>query len=212
MGAAERQKILFCFVGPGASGKSTVCRRLLERDRGLCLSVSTTTRAPRGTEKDGIEYHFVDDAEFQRRVESDRFLEHAAFGGRRYGSERSNLEEAEAAGCDLLFDIDVQGAVALRARFPGRVVVVFIFPPSFAVLQERFRQRGTESEARIQERLRIADEEVTRLTTEGITDYLIINDDLETAVRDAQSIVGAERLRYTRINDELVRKMLSREG
>lgn len=210
MAVIDRQKILFCFVGPGASGKSTLCRELLERDGALELSISTTTRAPRGVEKNEVHYFFVDDAEFQRRVEADQFLEHAVFGGKRYGSERANLARAEAAGRDLLLDIDVQGAVALRERFPGRVVLIFVFPPTFAVLQDRFRQRGTESEERIQERLRIAEHEIARLTSEGITDYLVINDNLEAAIREAQAIVQAERLSFSRISPEQVQRIVGR--
>lgn len=202
--------LLFCFVGPGASGKSTVCSELLAESPDLALSISTTTRAPRGAEQEGVHYCYVSEEEFSRRVESGAFLEHAHFAGKRYGTERRNLDDAEKNGRDLLLDIDVQGAVSLKAALGSRVIVVFVFPPSFSVLEERFRARGTETDERIRERLRIAELEIRRLTSEGVTDYLIVNDRLDDAVRAARAIITAERHRFSRVRPETLKALFDR--
>ncbi len=194
----KHHPIFFCFCGPAASGKSTLCRELVRLDSRLRLSVSTTTRSPRGEEKDGIDYYFVSDAEFQNRIASGRFLEHAVFNGKRYGTELGNLESAESDGADLLLDIDVQGAEALKKLRPADTVVIFIFPPSMAVLEERFRARGTEDEEKIQARLQIARKEIETLRSPGFSDYYIENDDLQQAVKSSQAIVDAERCRFHR--------------
>jgi len=193
-----REAILFCFCGPAASGKSTICRELLALDEKLRLSISTTTRAPRGEEVDGEDYFFVTPAEFQKRISAGKFLEHAVFNEKHYGTEIANLEQAEAEGSDLLLDIDVQGAESLKKLYPGRTVVIFVFPPSFSVLEERFRSRGTEDEAKIQARLKIAQQEIEKLRSPGFSDYYLENDDLRNALKNAQAITAAERCRFSR--------------
>ena len=197
-----REAILFCFCGPAASGKSTICRELLALDDQLRLSVSTTTRAPRGKEVEGEDYFFVDEAEFKKRIAAGKFLEHAVFNEKHYGTETFNLELAKADGADLLLDIDVQGAESLKKLHPNRTIITFVFPPSFSVLEERFRARGTEDEAKIQARLKIAKNEIEKLRSPGFSDYYLENNDLREAVKSAQAIVRAERCRFSRISPD----------
>lgn len=211
MGARAKEPLLFCFCGPGASGKSTICRELARSSElNLFLSISTTSRKPRGKEADGVEYHFVAEAEFLKRVRDRKFIEHAEFGGSYYGTETKNIQDASSRGADLLLDIDVQGAKLLRAQFRERVVVVFVFPPSIKILEERFRARGTDSEERIQERLRIAEREVAALSTPDFSDYLVVNDILAEAVSLSASIVEAERARFSRLNEAELRAIFER--
>ena len=206
----DRSLIFFCLCGPGASGKSTISRQLVAGDPTLKLSISTTTRAPRGSEQDGVEYHFVSEEEFGRRVEQSLFLEHAAFGSKRYGTGEENLKDAVATGQDLILDIDVQGAAELKRLFGVQVVTVFVFPPSFAELEFRFRARGTDSEARIQERLQMAEEEIRRLLAPGFSDYLLLNGTLADSLEHARAIVSAERQRRARCSDSWLASIVSR--
>lgn len=193
---------MFCFCGPAGSGKSSICTELRKTLPDLTLSISTTSRAPRGSEKDGTEYFFVTPEEFSKRVQAKKFIEHAVFNGNHYGTELANIERAAAQGCDLLLDIDVQGAEQLRALAPKQVVVVFLFPPSFSVLEQRFRDRKTDSEDKIQARLKIAREEIRVLSTAGFSDYFLLNDDFKKAASDAASIVQAERCRFWRVSQD----------
>ncbi len=206
----DRSLIFFCFCGPGASGKSTISRQLVASDPTLKLSISTTTRAPRGSEQNGREYHFVSEEQFQSLVDRSLFLEHATFGSRRYGTGEANLTEAVAAGQDLILDIDVQGAAELKRLFGPQVVTVFVFPPSFAELEFRFRARGTDSDERIEERLQLAEEEIRRLLAPGFSDYLLLNGELEVAFAHAQAIVSAERQRRARCTDAWLASIVSR--
>jgi guanylate kinase len=193
---------MFIFCAPAGAGKSTICRELLQRDSSLMLSVSTTTRPPRPGEKDGVHYFFVTEREFELRVQDGRFLEHARFGGARYGTELKNIESAKSQGADLLFDIDVQGAESLKKSFPDQVAVVFVFPSSLEVLLQRLRARGTDSEERIAERMRIARRELEVLLGKDFSDYLLLNDELERAVIKASTIISAERMRMCHIERE----------
>lgn len=201
------EPILFVFCGPTASGKSTICQRLLQGDGNLLSSISTTTRKPRENEVEGVHYFFVDEEEFADRVDAGCFLEHAKYGGNCYGTELRNIELAKAQGKDLVLDIEVQGVEQLKELHPNQLVTTFIFPPSFSVLVDRLRERRTEDEASIQRRLLIARVELARLTSPGFSDYLLINDDLDTSVLQAQAIVQAERMRFSRLDPNFVTKL-----
>jgi guanylate kinase len=188
---ASRPGILFVVSAPSGGGKSTLVRKLVERVDGLEFSVSYTTRPRREGERDGREYHFVDDARFDAMVSDDDFLEWARVFDCRYGTGRGATERALAAGRDLVLDIDVQGAEQVRRRDP-RAVSVFLLPPDYPTLEARLRDRR--SEGREQRKMRLSQarreaEEYTRY------DYLVVNDDVEGAVRALTSIVEAERHR-----------------
>jgi guanylate kinase len=185
-----RRPVLFVFSGPSGVGKSTLVRRLIERTE-LWRSVSMTTRKPRAGERDGADYIFVSREEFDRAVRDGDLIEHATVHGESYGTPRRPVEERLAEGKDVLLEIDVQGALAVRSRFPG-ARLVFVAPPSAEALEARLRSRRTEPEEKIVARMRRAREEMAAV---GEYDYVIVNEDLDRAVADAEAVVRAERLR-----------------
>lgn len=190
--------MILLISGPSGAGKSTVYRELMRREPRLAFSVSTTTRPPRAGEADGVDYHFVDDAAFDRLVASDAFLEWAPVHDRRYGTRRDHVAALEAAGSIPLLDIDVQGAVQVLDRLGAEVVSVFLFPPSWEVLEARLRGRGTDSDEVIATRLRNARWEV------GFADryaYWVVNDTVEAAVARLQAIMAAEECRRERVGE-----------
>jgi len=180
--------------GPSGAGKNTAIDRLLTDTPDLVYSVSHTTRPPRPGEEDGVDYHFVSTVDFDRMVAAGAFIEHVIYLGDQYGTSECEITRLAAKGFDIVLNIDTQGACELRrVGVPGTVLVfVFFAPPSLAPLGERLRARGSESEAAIAERLRVASREIEALP---IFDYLVINDTIENAVRELSAIVEAERLR-----------------
>ena len=190
--------ILFCFCGPTASGKTTICEQLLEKEPKLFLSVSSTTRAPRKGEVNGVHYHFITKQEFEASIKNNEFLEYAKFNDNFYGTKKSNIDDAKRLGKDLLLDIEVQGVAQLKKNFDRNVVTVFVFPVSFAEMKKRLENRATESKESIAKRLSIAEKEVAILSADGFSDYLLINAEVSTSVQSAQTIVRAERLRFPR--------------
>ena len=192
----DRHGIVFIVSGPSGAGKSTLVEALMTRFSDLTLSVSYTTRPPRGTEVDGREYHFVDAAAFQALDAADAFAESAHVHGSLYGTPRAPLDDAIAAGRDMLLDIDVQGARRLKRLYRDAAVAMMVFPPSWHELERRLRERATDSEATITRRLARAHEEADALPE---YDYWIRNDDRDAAVERAIAIVLAERARVSRV-------------
>jgi len=193
-GAASRRGIPFVVSAPSGTGKTTVCRLALTRDEGLEFSISHTTRKPREGERNGVDYHFVDEEQFRDLVASGAFLEHAEYAGRCYGTSWSSLEAPLEAGRDLLLEIEVQGAAQVReARADARFV--FLLPPSMRVLEQRLRGRGTDSDEVIAARLALAERELEAVR---FFDYVIVNDLLEESVAALLEVVGAERAGDTR--------------
>ena len=190
-----RKGKLFVVSGPSGAGKGTICRRLIEdaEEGSLRLSISMTTRAPREGEQHGVSYFFATREEFLQRIEEDGFLEYAEVYENFYGTPKAFVEQERAAGRDVLLEIDIQGAMKVKKACPDGVFL-FVVPPSFAILKERLIGRGTDSEETIRLRLSKARKE---LDFADEYDYLIINDDLETAVRTAESCIAAERARVT---------------
>lgn len=183
-----------CLVGPSGAGKSTLVQRFLaERpDYRRCLSV--TTRLPRGAEQDGVDYFFVDQAEFDRRVAAEAFLEHAVvFGKASYGTIRSWVTDRLADGQGVIKDLDIQGAAQIRGRMPD-AVLVFVTPSKRSEIERRLRARATDDEATIRRRL---DESERELAQAHLCGHLVINDDLDTAAKDLAAIVRAAELRIT---------------
>lgn len=179
---------------PSGTGKSTVCRRLLGRDRSLRYSVSCTTRPPRQGERRGRDYHFLGVEEFRRRARRGDFLEWAGVHGHCYGTPRRFLEQQVEAGRVVILAIDVQGARAVRRR-RGDAVTVFLLPPSWRSLEQRLERRRADPSDAVARRLRHAPEELRRAKE---YDYLVVNDALERAVRQIESIIAAEKLRASR--------------
>lgn len=195
------QGTLFVLSAPSGSGKSTLARRLIESDPGLSFSISYTTRPRRPDERDGREYHFVDDERFDAMVADDAFLEWAVVHRQRYGTARESTAAALATGRDLLLDIDVQGARQVRER-ASAAVLLFVLPPDFPTLQGRLRDRGSDDEDQISHRLSVARREVEEYSR---YDYLVVNDDLDRATQILRSIVVAERSRPARATAEVER-------
>ena len=187
--------LFLVLSGPSGSGKSTLMTAFMQRRPDFVRCLSVTTRPPRGSERDGVDYHFVDEAEFLRRVEAGAMLEHAqVFGKHRYGTLRSVVEGHVAAGRGVIKDMDVQGAAQVRVSFPA-AVHIFVVPPTRADIEQRLRGRGTDAPEIIARRLAEADHELARWRD---YDYLVVNDTVDRAVGDLETIVIAERLRIAR--------------
>ena len=185
------QGTLFIVSAPSGAGKTSMVRALMERDPDLGFSVSHTTRPPRPGEVDGRDYHFVDVPTFERMVEEGAFLEYARVFDNYYGTSRAAVEAQLAEGRDVFLDIDWQGARQVRQAWP-EAVSIFVLPPSREALDARLRGRGTDSEEVIAGRMARAVDEASHYDE---YDYLIVNDDFETAVGDLGAIVRARRLR-----------------
>ena len=184
---------LFVVSAPSGAGKSSMVKALLASEPSLGVSVSHTTRAPRGQEQDGREYHFVDRATFQAMVAAGDFLEWAEVHGNLYGTSRSSIETQVAAGHDVVLEIDWQGALQLKSLLSD-AVLVFILPPSWEELARRLNRRGEDTPDVIAQRLVNARLEVAQARH---FDFVIINSIFETAVFDLKAIVHSQRLRYS---------------
>jgi guanylate kinase len=191
----NRRGLMLVISSPSGAGKSTIARNLLENDDDLELSISVTTRPRRGSEIDGVHYHFKSEREFERMRDGEQLLEWAQVHGNFYGTPREAVEIAMAEGRDMLFDIDWQGALQLKEAMPGDTVSVFILPPSMAELKSRLLRRAEDSAKTIETRLENARHEIEHWRE---YDYVVINEDLEPAYKAVRSIVEAERLRRDR--------------
>jgi guanylate kinase len=176
---------VFVITGPSGVGKGTLIRTLRERIPELELSVSATTRDPRPGEHDGVDYHFLTDADFQRRADAGEFVEHAVYSGRRYGTLRAELQRRTAAGHPVVLEIEVQGARQVRTTLP-EAVQVFIAPPSLDALRARLVGRGTDDDEQVAARLRVAEQELAAQHEFG---HVVVNDRLEDAVEELVTIV-----------------------
>jgi guanylate kinase len=184
--------ILFIISAPSGSGKSTLVNELRKYVPSLEFSVSYTTRAPRGSEQDGREYHFITTDQFEQMIREGAFLEHAEVFGKHYGTPKSVLDDAARRGNDLLLDIDVQGERQVKSKMPDGVSI-FVLPPSRAELESRLRKRGTSenvSPEETQRRLAAAKKEIENYPN---YDYIVINDRLEQSIDELQAVVLGER-------------------
>jgi guanylate kinase len=191
--------LLLVLSAPSGAGKTTLAHRFRAAEPDAVFSVSVTTRAPRGEERDGVDYHFVSPARFAELVGEGAFAEWAEVHGQRYGTLRATVEEALRAGRIALFDIDVQGGAQIRRAWPREAAAVFIIPPTAAELERRLRGRSTDREDVIQRRLAAARSEVAR----GLAtyDYVIVNDEVGTAVEQLQAIAAHERAKRSSRTD-----------
>ena len=190
---------LFVVAAPSGAGKSTLVKALLQHEPQLAVSVSHTTRAPRGQEQDGREYHFVTPAVFQQMVDDGQFFEHAHVHGNWYGTSRRSVESLLAQGKDVVLEIDWQGALQIRSLFPA-ALLIFILPPSWDELAARLRGRGEDLPEVIAQRLANARHEVAQA---GSFDFVIINGSIEMALADLCAVVHEqpERLRFAAQRD-----------
>jgi guanylate kinase len=184
---------LFCVAAPSGAGKSSLVKALLELDARLAVSVSHTTRAPRGQEQHGREYWFTSEAEFRAMVARGEFFEWAQVHSNLYGTSRKAIEERLARGEDVVLEIDWQGALQIKKLF-SHAVLIFILPPSWEELAQRLARRGEDSPAVIQQRLANARAEVAQAQH---FDFVIINSLFDTALFDLKTVVHSQRLKYT---------------
>jgi len=197
--------LLIVVSGPSGAGKGTICSAYLERNPHAMLSVSVTTRKPRIGEKEGKNYFFRDKETFLKMVEDGEFLEYAEVYGNYYGTPKKFVEEELAAGNDVILEIDIQGALQVKERFP-EAVFVFIIPPSMEELKRRIVKRGTEDAEAIYRRFQSAYEELNYISRYN---YVIINDTVESAVAKLEAIVLAEKCRVDR-NKQLYLELTGR--
>ncbi len=191
----DKKGILIVVSGFSGSGKGTIMKELLNKyPDNYALSISATTRLPREGERDGVEYFFKTTEEFEQMIEDGDLVEYAQYVGNYYGTPRAYVESQLAAGKDVILEIEIQGALKIKERFP-ETVLLFVTPPSAQILKERLVGRGTEDMATIEKRLSRAVEEA-----QGIEnyDYLVINDDLAECVEEVHQIINNEHMRITR--------------
>jgi guanylate kinase len=193
--AIARRGLMLVLSSPSGAGKTTLSRMLLKADKGLELSVSVTTRPKRTGEKQGRDYLFIQKPQFEKMVEKGELLEWAEVFGNYYGTPRTPVERAVAAGRDVLFDIDWQGTQQLREKVKDDVATIFVLPPSVADLEERLRTRAQDSTAVIASRMAKAADEMSHWAE---YDYVIINKDIEQAFAEVRAILAAERLKRER--------------
>ena len=191
----RRRGLLLVLSSPSGAGKTTITRMLVDRDPFLDVSISVTTRKRRPSERDGKDYHFIDDERFEAMVAGGELLEHALVFGNRYGTPRAPVEQRLASGRDVVSDIDWQGTQRLRETVRDDVVSVFILPPSMAALEQRLRARAQDSDDVVAARMAKSADEMSHWPE---YDYVIINHDLDNSVRQVQAILTAERLKRGR--------------
>jgi guanylate kinase len=193
--------LLIVFSGPSGAGKDTILNRLIEKNPNIRLSVSATTRAPREGEENGKDYYFVTREHFESMLAQDEMLESAQYCGNYYGTPSAPINNWLSDGYDVILEIEVQGGGQIKKKCPD-CVSVFILPPSFAVLEQRLRNRKTENEETIQKRLTTAHKEILQANH---YDYAVINDTVEKAVDDINAIICAEKHRLVRDKDLIER-------
>ena len=198
---AKTSPLLIVVSAPSGGGKTTLCQQLLDQDPNMVRAVTCTTRPPRPGEQDGVDYYFLDAATFLKRVQAGDFLEHATVYGNSYGTLRSEVLGKLRQGRDVVLNVDVQGAAAIRdkaladAELGAALVTVFLTPSSLAILEKRLRKRGADSEGAIQKRLSVARQEIAQWKNFG---YLLISTTIAEDLRRMQAIVAAEKMRGSR--------------
>jgi guanylate kinase len=186
--------LLIVLSGPSGVGKGTVCSALRKRDTDIVYSVSATTRSPRAGEKEGINYFFKSKDEFKKMIEEDQLLEWAEYVGNYYGTPRSYVEEQIEVGNDVILEIEVQGALKVKEKFPHGVFI-FLSPPSMEELRHRIITRGTETDDSVKNRMSVAKEEIDMME---YYDYVVVNDQVESACDRIQAVITAEHCKKER--------------
>lgn len=198
----KKRGLLIVVSGFAGSGKGTLMKRLTEEYENYALSVSMTTRKPRPGEVHGREYFFVSKEEFEQKIQADGLIEYASYVENYYGTPRVFVEEQRAAGKNVVLEIEVQGALKVKKRFPD-AVLIFVLPPSIEELYKRLKNRGTETEDVIRKRMRRAAEEVALVEK---YDYILINDEVEEGVKKLHGLIEAARSTPGR-NEEFIQTM-----
>ena len=199
-----KKGLLIVISGPSGTGKGTICRELISKNK-LWMSVSATTRSPRKGEVDGVNYHFFTEETFKAKVKKKDFLEYAKVYGNYYGTPKSEVLKAIDEGKDVVLEIDIQGALKVKEAYP-KGVFIFILPPSMEELKNRIIKRGSETPESLMTRFKSAYKEINYVSKYN---YAVINDTIECAVKKIENIITAERCRVDRIKDEI---LSSKEG
>jgi guanylate kinase len=202
-----RRGLLIVLSSPSGAGKSTIARMLLDADREVTMSISATTRPMRPGEENDVDYHFVDDAQFDQMIAEGAFVEWAHVFGHRYGTPKAPVKAALRKGRDILFDIDWQGARQLEPDFGEHLVTIFLLPPTMTELEQRLHTRGTDSDAVIADRMRRAADEIDHWAE---YEYVLVNRDMAACVAQVRASVSGERSKRVRQSDlvEFVRELI----
>lgn len=190
----KNKGLLLVVSGPSGAGKGTVCKALMEKHPEVCMSVSATTRKPRPGEVDGVNYYFLEEAKFRTMIDNHEFIEWACFCQNYYGTPKKKVEDLLAEGKDVILEIEVQGAMQVKSKFPEGVFI-FVMPPSLEELRNRLLGRGTETAEVVEERLKTALWECTNIDKYN---YILINDDVNDATDRFAAIIEAEKMRIER--------------
>ena len=188
---------LIVISGPSGAGKGTVISKLLEKNKDLWLSISATSRKPRGKEKDGVEYYFLSEEDFEKKIDEDYFLEYAKYQDNYYGTPKSTIVDKLKEGLDVILEIEIQGAAKIKELVP-EAIFIFILPPTEKELLKRLIGRNTEDSNKIIKRFERAYKEINEVTKYN---YVVVNDEIDNAVEKVKSIIKAEKCRVDRIED-----------
>ena len=189
---------LIVISGPSGSGKGTIVKKLIdETDHNLFLSISCTSRKPRGKEKDGVEYFFLSEEEFEQKIQADEFLEYAKYADNYYGTPKSSIKEKLEKGIDVILEIEIQGALKIKEKLP-EAIFIFILPPTMRELKKRLETRNTETKDKILKRFKRPYSELNEITKYN---YVVINDDVSLATKKIDSILLSEKCRVDRIEE-----------
>lgn len=194
---SKKQGLLIIISAPSGAGKGSVIEQLLKKDSNLWLSISATSRPIRSNDEEGKTYYFLTREEFEKRIAKDYFLEYATYAGNYYGTPKEHIQEQLNNGKDVILEIEIQGAMAIKEKIP-EALCIFIMPPSLKELKRRLIYRGTDTKEKILERFKIAYKEMNEVTKYN---YVVINDDIAIATDKVASIIKAEKCRVDRIEE-----------
>lgn len=188
---------LIVLSGPSGAGKDTICNAFLKRNDQCFLSISCTSRTPRGEEKDGTHYYFLTREAFEEKISKNELLEYAEYNGNYYGTPKDRIEEKRSKGIHVILEIEVQGALKVKELVPD-AIFIFLMPPSMDILKQRLENRGTETKEKVLARFKTAYQEINEMTKYN---YVVVNDEVEDAVNKIECILAAEMCRVDRIED-----------